>query len=111
MLIAFDDVIVDVGTNKKLSPIVTELFMRGEREINILFVFISQYYFAVPNSKHDTFFIIKISNKKQLQQIALNHLFDIKFKAFMKLYKDYTKKQFLFLVNGTTIASHNSLRF
>ena len=52
-------------SNKKLSPIVTELFLRG-RKLNISLVFISQSYFKVPktirlNATH--YFIIKIPNK------------------------------------------------
>ena len=62
--------------NKKLNPIVTELFIRG-RKLNISIVFITQPYFKVPkdvrlNSTH--FFIIKISNKRELQQIVLNQI-------------------------------------
>ena len=44
-------------------------------------------------------FIMKIPNKRELQQIALNHLSDIEFKDFIKLYIDYPKKPSLFLVN------------
>ena len=54
---------------------------------------------------------MKIRNKRELQQIALNHLSDIDFKDFMKLYKDYTKEQYLFLVNDTTLSSDNPLQF
>ena len=55
-------------SNKKLNPIVTELFIRG-RKLNISFVFILQSYFAVPknirkNSTHS--FIMKIINKLEL---------------------------------------------
>ena len=65
ILIVFDDLIADMLTNKKLNPIVTELFIRG-RELNISLVFITQFYFAVPinirlNSTH--YFITKILNK------------------------------------------------
>ena len=42
-------------TNKKLSPIVTELFLRGKK-LNILLVFISQSYFKVPKTELDTLF-------------------------------------------------------
>ena len=42
----YDDANADVEANKKLSPIVTELFLRG-RKLNILLVFISQSYFKV----------------------------------------------------------------
>ena len=89
ILIAFDDMIADMINNKKLNPIVTELFIRG-RKLNISIVFITQSYFKVPkdvrlNSTH--FFIMKIPNKRELQQIALNHSSDIDFKDFMKILK------------------------
>ena len=48
-LIVFNDMIVDILSNKKLNPIVTELFIR-ERKINISLVFITQSYFTVPNN-------------------------------------------------------------
>ena len=54
---------------------------------------------------------MKIPNKRELQQIASNHLSDIEFKDFMKLYKDYTEELFSFLVNDVTLPSDNSLRF
>ena len=47
------------------------------------------------NATH--YFIMKISNKRELQQIASNHLSDIEFKDFMKLYKDYNKDPYSFL--------------
>ena len=58
--------------NKKLNPIVTELFIRG-RKLNISLVFITQSYFALPkkirlNATH--YFIMKIPNKTELQQIT-----------------------------------------
>ena len=54
---------------------------------------------------------MKMSNKKELQEIALNYSSEIKFKDFIKLYKDYTKEPYSFLVNNTTLTSDNSLRF
>ena len=103
-LIVFDDMIADMESNKKLSP-VTELFLRG-RKLNISLVFISQSYFKVPktirlNATH--YFIMKIPNKRELQQIASNHSSDIDFKDFTKLYKDYTKEPYSFLVNDNHI--------
>ena len=79
-------------TNKKLSLIITELFLR-ERKLNISVVFISQSYFEVLrtirlNATH--YSIIKFPNKRVLQQIASNPSSDMDFKDFMKLYKDYT---------------------
>ena len=49
VLTVFDDIIVDIESNKKLSPKVTELFLRG-RKLNIWLVFISQPYFKVPET-------------------------------------------------------------
>ena len=107
MLIVFDDMIADMINNNKLNPIVTELFIRG-RKRNISIVFIAQSYFKVPkdvrlNSTH--FFIMKIPNKRELQQIALNHSFDIDFKDFMSIYKKCTTEPYPFLVNDTTLPS------
>ena len=52
-------------------------------------------------------FIMKIQNKRELQQIASNHSSDIDFKDFMNLYKKYTTKPYCFLVIDTTLASDN----
>ena len=57
------------------------------------------------------FFILKIPNKRELQQIALYHSSDIDFKDFMKIYKKCTAKPYSFLVNDTTLPSDNPLRF
>ena len=113
VLIVFDDVIADMINNNKLNPIATELFIRG-RKLNISIVFITQSYFKVPkdvrlNSTH--FFIMKISNKRELQQIALNHSSDIDFKDFMQIYKKCTTEPYAFLVNDTTLPSDDPLRF
>ena len=100
-------------SNKKSNSIVTELFIRGTK-LNISLVFITQSYFKVPkdvrlNSTH--FFIMKIPNKRELQQIALNHSSDIDFKDFITIYKKCAAKQYSFLVNDATLASDNPLRF
>ena len=54
---------------------------------------------------------MKIPNKRELQRISSNHLSDIDFKDFIKLYKDYTKELYSFLVNDPTLSSDNPLRF
>ena len=75
--------------NKKLNPVVTELFIRG-RKLNISIVFITQSYFKVPkdirlNSTH--FFIMKIPNKRDfikiIKKTLQNHTF---FWLMMQLY-------------------------
>ena len=97
----FDDVIADMESNKKLCPKVIELFLQG-RQLNISLLFISQSFFKVPKTIRlyaTQYFIMKIPNKEEHQQIASNHSFDIDFKDFMKLYQEYPKKPYLFLVN------------
>ena len=111
ILLVFHDMIADMINNEKLNLIVTELFIRG-RKPNISLVFITQSYFKVPkdvrlNTTH--FFIMKISNKIELQQIAMSH--DIDFKDFIKIYKKCTNKPYSFLVDDTTLALDDSLRF
>ena len=113
ILIIFEDMIADMLDNRKFNPVVTELFIRG-RKLNISLVFITQSYFAVPknirlNSTH--YFIMKIPNKQELQQIAFNHSSDIDFKDFMNLYKKCTAKPYSFLVIDATLASDNPSRF
>ena len=113
ILIVFDDMIADMIHNKKLNSIVTELFIRG-RKLNISLVFITQSYFKVPedvrlNTIH--FFIAKISNKRELQQIAINHSSDINTNDFANIYRKCTDELYSFLVNDTRLASNNPLRF
>ena len=113
ILIVFDDMIADMINNKKLNSIMTELFVRG-RKLNISLVFITQSYFKVPkevrlNTSH--FFNMKIPSKRELQQIAINHSSDINTKDFIDLYKKCTDKPYSFLVNDTTLASDDPLRF
>ena len=50
-------------------------------------------------------------NKRELQQIASNHLCDTEFKDFMKLYKHYTNEPYSFLVNDKILSLDNPLRF
>ena len=112
ILIVFDDMIADMFSIKKLNSIVTELFI-ADRKLNISFVFITQSYFAVPknirlNSTH--YFIMKIPNKRKLQQIAFNHSSDIDFKDFFNLYKKSTAKPYSFSVIDSTLAPDNPLR-
>ena len=113
ILIVFDDMIADMINNKKLNSIVAELFIRG-RKLNISFVFITQSYFKFPkdvrlNTTH--FLIMKIPNKRELRQIAKNRLSDINTKDFINIYKKCTDKPYSFLVNDTTLASDDPLRF
>ena len=99
--------------NKKLNSIVTELFIRS-RKLNISLVFITQLHFKVAkdvrlNTSH--FFVAKILNKRELQQIAINHSSDISTKDFTNIYRQCTGELYSFLVIDNTLAPNNSLRF
>ena len=101
ILIVFDNMVADMINNKKLNPVLTELFIRG-RKLNISIVFITQSYLKVPkdirlNSTY--FFIMKIPNRGELQQISLNLSSDIDVKDFIKIYKKCTAEPYSFLVN------------
>ena len=98
ILIVFGDMIADIINNKKLNSLITELFIRG-RKLNISVVFITQSHFKVPkdvklNPTH--FFIMKIPNKIEPQQITLNHSSDINSKNFIKIYKNVLLNHILF---------------
>ena len=100
----------DILSKKKINSTVTELFI-GARKLNISLDFITKTYFVVPksirlNSIH--YFVMKIPNKKELQQTASNHLSDIDFQDFLNLYKKCTAKPYSFLAINTTLASDNS---
>ena len=92
ILFIFDEMTADTLSNKKLNPIdckVTELFSRGKK-LNIYCVFITQYYFAVPKnirltSTHS--FVMEILDKRELQQVAFNHLQILNFKTLCILMK------------------------
>ena len=97
VLIVFDDMIAEIMTNKMFQSIVKELFIRC-RKINISLVFITQSCFSVPkdvrlNSTH--YFIMKINNKRELQNIVINHSADIDYKDFIKICRECTKELYI----------------
>ena len=66
----FVDTIADMEADKKLSPVVTELFLKGRKlSISISLVFISQSCFKVPKTirlNATYIFIMKIPDKREL---------------------------------------------
>ena len=102
----FDDMIADIMTNKKFQTIIKELFIRCR--INISLVFTTQSYFSVPkdvrlNSTH--YLIMKISNRKKLQNVANNYSADIDYNNFVRIYREYTRKPYSFLTIDTILTS------
>ena len=83
--------IADIMSNNKFQAIIKELFIRC-RKLNISLVFITQSYFSVPkdvrlNTTH--YFIMKTNNKRELQNIAINHSTD--YQDFKKLFRECTE--------------------
>ena len=113
ILIVFDDIIAEIMSNKKVHAIIKELFIRC-RKLNILLVFITQSCFFVPkdvrlNSAH--YLLIKINNRKELQNIAINDSAVIYYKDFMKLYRECTREPHSFWTIDTTLPASDPLRF
>ena len=113
VLIVFDDMIADIMTNKNFRAIIKEIFIRC-RKLNISLCFLSQSYFSIPkevrlNSTH--YLIMKIYNRRELQQIAINHSADIDYKEFLKIYRNFTKVPYSFLTINTTLRANDLMRF
>ena len=112
-LTVFDDMIGEIMTNEKFKVIMKELFIRC-RKLNISLTFITQSYFSIRrelriNSTH--YLTMKINNKRELQNIAINHHADINYQDFMKIYRECTKQPYNFLTIDTTLPDSDPLRF
>ena len=113
ILIVFENMIADIISSKKFQAIIKELFIRC-RKLNISLVFITQSYFSVPkdvrlNSTH--YLIMKINNRKELQNIAINHSAGIDYNNFVRLYRECTRKSYSFLTIDTMLPASDPLRF
>ena len=105
--------IADIMTNKKFQAIIKELFIRC-RKLNISLVLITQSCFSVPkdvrlNSTH--YYIMKINNRIELKNIAINHSADIDYNDFKKIYRECTREPYNFLTGDSTLPANDPLRF
>ena len=97
------DMISHVMSSKKAQKVLKELVIRC-RKLTISLCFLTQFCFSVPkdvrlNCTH--YVISKLNNKRELQNIAINHSADIDYKYFVKIYRDCTKEPFNFLTIDT----------
>ena len=53
---------------------------------------------------------MKLNNKRELQNIAINHSADINSQDFKKIYRECTKQPYNFLIIDTTLAASDPLR-
>ena len=86
VLIIFDDMISHVMSDKKAQQILKDLFIRC-RKLNISLCFLTQSYFSGPkdvrlNCTH--YILFKLNNKRELQNMAINHSADIDYKDFLR---------------------------
>ena len=111
VLIVFDAIIADIMDNKKIQSIIKELLIRC-RKLNI--VFITYSYFSVSKDVRlsSTYYLImKISNRREFQNIAINHSYDIDYKDFLKIYRECTREPFNFLTINAILPASDPLRF
>ena len=111
--IIFDNMISHVIKDKKAQHVLQDLFTRP-RKLNISLVFISQSYFSVTNTMRlncTHHLIFKVYNRKELQEIAIDHSADIDYKNFLKIYRNCTKEPYSFLTINTTLSSSDPLKF
>ena len=89
--------IADIITNKRFQSIIKELFIRC-RKLNISLVFITQSYFSVPKDVrlNSTHLIMKINNKRELQNVAINHSADIDYQDLIRIYRECAKNHTTF---------------
>ena len=88
ILIVFDDMIADIMSNKKIFS--------APKDVRL-------------NSTH--YLIMKINNRKELQNIAINHSADIDYNDFVRIYRECTRKPYSFLTIDTTLPASDPLRF
>ena len=101
----FDGMIADIMSNKKFQAVLKDLFFRSRKK-NISLVFLTQSYFSVPKDvrlNSNYYLILKINNKRELWNIAINHSADIDYKNFVKIYRECTKEPYSFLTIVTTL--------
>ena len=104
VLIVSDDMIRHVMSNKKAQQVLKDFFIRC-RKLNISLCFLTQSYFSVSkdvilNCTH--YIIFKLNNKRELQDIAINHSADIDYKDSVKIYCGCTNESYNFLTVDTT---------
>ena len=108
-LIVFGDMIADIMSNKKFQAIKNCLEMQKACSL----VFFTQSYFSVPKDirLNSTHLIMKISNNKELHNIAINHLADIDYKDLVKIYRKCTREPYSFLTIDKTLSASDPLKF
>ena len=112
VLIVFDEMITDMIINKKMSPIIAELFSRG-RKLNIFTVFITSSYFKLPKDVRlilTCFLLWKFQANKSFNKSYLFFRQILALKTYWIFKKMHCKIIFL-LVIDTNLAPENPIGF
>ena len=97
---------------QKFQAIIKELFI-SRRKVNISLAFVTQSYFSVPKDVGLTsthYLIMRINNRNELQNIAINHSADIDYNDFVRIYRECTRKPYSFLTIDTTLLAGDPIR-
>ena len=100
-LIVFDDIL----SNKKLQAVINELFIRY-RKLNF-HLFLFQSYFSIQKDirlNSTRYLIMKINNKRELQNNAINDSPDVDYKNFVESLQKMYKRTIFFFENWYYIA-------
>ena len=92
ILVVFDDMIADIMIHEKNQAIIKELLL------------LHNLIFSVPKEFRlisTTYLLMKIHNKRELQNISTNHSAEIDNKGFMKIYRKCTSEPCSFLTIDT----------
>ena len=84
------------------------------KKLNVSLVFISQFYFSVPKDVRldlTHYLIMKTNNRKELQNIAINHSADTDYNDLVRIYRECTRKPYSFSTIDTTLPASDPLRF
>ena len=103
--------IADILSNKKINPIVTELFIRG-RKVNVCLFLIHSLislFQKIQDWIQHTILTWKFQTKENFNKLHLFHSWDIDFQDFINLNKKSFVEPYSFLVIDTTLPSYNSL--
>ena len=101
-----------VMSDKKAQQVLKDLFIRC-RKLNISLCFLTQSYFSVPkdvrlNCTH--YILFKLNNRRELQNISVNHSADIDYRDFIKIYRVCTKEPFNCLTIDTTTKDNKFIK-
>ena len=97
---------------KKFKPLLKNHLLDAGKEIYLLYLSHNLIFLFQKDVRlNPHYLIMKIYNRGELQQIAINHSADIDYKDFMRIYRKCASEPYSFLTIDITLPTNNSLRF